>query len=49
MLGGDAAKGFTGLSLVMAIGGAVTLLFTLGLMRRKVGPLRAGKSRAVRR
>jgi len=42
-------KGFNVVALFAGVGGAVTLLAVLGLMRRKVGPMRPGKSRAVRR
>jgi uncharacterized membrane protein YeaQ/YmgE (transglycosylase-associated protein family) len=43
------SQDFNVVALFSAIAGAVTLLAVLSLMRRKVGPLRPGKSRAVRR
>jgi len=42
-------KVFKGSSLGMAVAGAVVLLLMLGLMRRVVGPLRAGKPKARNR
>jgi uncharacterized membrane protein YeaQ/YmgE (transglycosylase-associated protein family) len=41
--------GFSVVSLFMAIVGGVTGLLLLGLMRRVVGPLKAGKSRTTGR
>lgn len=49
MLAGPAATESGVAAAFGAIGGAVVLLALLALMRRKVGPLRPGKSRAVRR
>ena len=42
-------KVFKGSSLAMAVAGAVVMLLLLGLMRRVVGPLRAGKPKLRKR
>ena len=51
MVRGSAAPepGFSAMALALAVGGAVGMLGLLAVMRRAVGPMRAGKSRSVDR
>ena len=43
--GGTAPTGFTGSALLLAIGGAITLVALLAVMRKAVGPMRPHKLR----